>query len=300
MTRPLLLVVEDEPISCAVLVDILVEHGYEVVAAVTGADAWRQVETHAERLDAILLDRLLPDMDSLNLLLRLKADKRLTHLPVIMQTSLAGEQDVAEGLRAGAYYYLTKPFPPDTLLAIVRSAVQDRRDFLQLQQSLSQARNILGHLDYGEFWFRTQNEARDLALLTAHVAPDPARVVLGLTELMLNAVEHGNLAITYAEKSRLIAENRLEEEIERRLAQPEFAARRGHLHIRRTDAEVTYTIRDEGRGFDWRPFIEMSPARAFDTHGRGIAMSRLVSFDRLDYRGNGTEVVASVAVSAAP
>lgn len=299
MTRPLLLVVEDEPISREVLVGILAEHDYEVLAAVTGSDAWRQIEALGERLDAILLDRLLPDMDSLSLLLRLKADNRFTHLPVIMQTSLSNEQDIAEGLRAGAYYYLTKPFPPDTLLAIVRSAVQDRRDFVQLQQSLSQARNLLGHLDYGEFWFRTQNEARDLALLTAHVAPDPTRVVLGLTELMLNAVEHGNLGITYAEKSHLIAENRLAEEIERRLAQPEFAARRAHLHIRRTAAEVTYTIRDEGRGFDWRPFIEMSPARAFDTHGRGIAISRMVSFDRLDYRNNGTEVVASVAVSSA-
>ncbi len=296
MPKPLLLVVEDEPVSCEALVATLTDGGYDVLVAKTGAEAWQLIESHPEELDAVLLDRLLPDMDSLALLSRLKAEKRHEHLPVIMQTSLSSEQDVAEGLRAGAFYYLTKPFPADTLLAIVRSAVQDRRDFLQLQKSLSQARNILSHMEYGEFWFRTQDDARDLALLTAYVAPDPARVVLGLTELMLNAIEHGNLAITYAEKTRLIAENRLEDEISRRLALPEFAQRRAWLSIRKTEASVSYTIRDEGEGFDWRPFIEMSPARAFDTHGRGIAISRLLSFDRLDYLGSGAEVVASVDV----
>jgi anti-sigma regulatory factor (Ser/Thr protein kinase) len=43
-------------------------------------------------------------------------------------------------------------------------------------------------------------------------APDPSRVVLGLTELMLNAVEHGNLSISYDEKSRLIASDLLHQE----------------------------------------------------------------------------------------
>lgn len=294
MDKPLLLVVEDEPISREILVDTLQENGYELAVAITGEEAWQKIVLLHDRLDAILLDRLLPDMDALSLLVRLKADPGLTHVPVIMQTSLASEEDVADGLKAGAYYYLTKPFPPDTLLAIVRSAVQDRQDYLELQQSLRQARNILGHLERAEFWFRTQNEARDLATLTAHVAPDPTRVVLGLTELMLNAVEHGNLGISYAEKTRLIATNMLEAEVERRLHLPEFAQRRARLKIDRDAEGVHFTIRDEGEGFDWAPYIDMSPARAFDTHGRGIAMSKLLSFDRLEFHGAGNIVSGSI------
>ena len=42
--------------------------------------------------------------------------------------------------------------------------------------------------------------------------------------------------------------------------------------------------------------MEMSPERAFDTHGRGIAMSRLLSFDALDYRGCGNEVVGRTRI----
>lgn len=294
MPKPRLLVVEDEPISREVLVDTLREAGYEVLAAITGDDAWQIIATERDRLDAILLDRILPDMDSLSLLIRLKADPGLTHVPVIMQTSLSSEEDVADGLKAGAYYYLTKPFPPDTLLAIVHSAVQDRQEYLQLQQRLHQARNILGHLERAEFWFRTQDEARDLATLTAHVAPDPERVVLGLTELMLNAVEHGNLAISYEEKTRLIATNSLRDEVERRLHLPQYSNRRARLKIDRDDTAVHFVIRDEGMGFNWRPYLDMSPSRAFDTHGRGIAMSKLLSFDRLEFLGSGNEVAGSI------
>lgn len=294
MSKPFILIVEDEPLNREVLLDTLQDNGYEATVAATGAEAWQQIVEHHDRLDAILLDRLLPDMDSLQLLIKLRADAAMTHVPVIMQTSLSSEDEVAAGLRAGAYYYLTKPFPPATLLSIVRSAVQDRRDYLELQQSLRQARNILKHLNQAEFWFRTQSEARDLATLVAHAAPDPQRVVLGLTELMLNAVEHGNLEISYAEKTELIAANRLEEEIEARLRLPTYARRTARLKIDRNDSGVQFVIRDEGKGFDWRPFIEMSPTRAFDTHGRGIAMSRLLSFDRLEFRGSGNEVVCCI------
>lgn len=294
MDKPLILVVEDEPISCEVLVDTLHENGYDTVVAGTGAEAWQLINAHRGRLDAILLDRLLPDMDSLSLLVRFKADASQLHVPVIMQTSLSTEEDVADGLKAGAYYYLTKPFPPDTLIAIVRSAVQDRRDYLQLQHSLSQTRSILKHIERAEFWFSTHTEARDLAILAANVAPSPERVVLGLTELMLNAIEHGNLGISYAEKTLLINTDSLESELERRLTLPEYSHRRARLLIDRDGESVHFLVRDEGKGFDWSPFIDMSPTRAFDTHGRGIAMSKLLSFDELEYRGCGNEVVGRV------
>lgn len=294
MDKPLLLVVEDEPINREVLVDTLSNNGYAVITAETGVLAWQLIEKYLERLDAILLDRLLPDMDSLELLKRMKADASLVHVPVIMQTSLSTEADIADGLKAGAYYYLTKPYPPEMLLSIVRTAVRDWRDYLELQHSLRQTRSILSHLDRGEFWFATQMQARDLATLLAHAAPQPERVVLGLTELMLNAVEHGNLGISYHEKTRLIGDDRLQSEVERRLSLPEYAKRRAVLSIERTADSLKFIVRDDGNGFNWASFVEMSPKRAFDTHGRGIAMSRLISFDRIDYNARGNEVTAVV------
>jgi anti-sigma regulatory factor (Ser/Thr protein kinase) len=123
--------------------------------------------------------------------------------------------------------------------------------------------------------------------------------VLGLSELMINAVEHGNLGIGYAQKSALIDQGRLADEIRERLARPEFAGRRAELEVSRDENEVRFLIRDQGAGFDWQGYLEMSPDRAFDTHGRGIAMSRIISFDRLEYRGCGNEVLAAVRLPAA-
>ncbi len=291
---PHLLIVEDEEILLDILVDTLTEQGYAVEVAKTGEAARRLLSLHADTLDAVLLDRLLPDMDSLRLLPQIKSHPLLAHVPIIIQTSLTAPEDVAAGLNAGAYYYLTKPFPPETLLSIVRAALRDRLEYLTLQERIRNAECILRHLVRGEFMFRTQSEARDLAALIAQAAPDPSRVVMGLTELMLNAVEHGNLAITYEEKSRLIAADALGTEVERRLAEEPYSARSARLLLARTKDEIEFIVQDEGAGFNWQPFLEMAPDRAFDTHGRGIAMSRMLSFDHMEYRGQGNEVVCRV------
>jgi len=65
----------------------------------------------------------------------------------------------------------------------------------------------------------------------------------------------------------------------------------------RRSEEVTITIKDQGPGFDWRRYLEMSPDLAFQTHGRGIAMARALCFDGLDYLGVGNEVVCTMKVS---
>jgi DNA-binding response OmpR family regulator len=301
MTRlneiPRLLVVEDEEMLLDVLRDTLTDAHFEVVAVATGAAVRAEIAVQAGEFDAILLDRLLPDMDALALMPEIKSNPALAHVPVIIQTSMTRAEDIVAGLAAGAYYYLTKPFPPETLLSIVRAAVEDHRHFRHMQESLEQAQSMMQHLERGEFVFRTSGEARQLAMQIAHVAPDAGRVVLGLTELMLNAVEHGNLAITYDEKSRLIAGDSLAIEIERRLADPRYASRMVRVGIERQPDALCFTIRDEGAGFDWQGYLDMSPERAFDTHGRGIAMSRMISFDTMEYRGCGNEVCCRVITS---
>lgn len=294
MSKNCVLVVEDEPINLEMLTENLVEDGYETVSVAGGEAAWAMLEATPERFDAILLDRMMPDIDGIEVLRRMKSHQQLRHTPVIMQTGMAADTDVAEGLRAGAYYYLTKPFSADTLLAIVAAAISDYRAYRDLQCEARRVGQTLSCLQNARFFFRTPEEARNIATLAANAAPEPERVVLGLSELMLNAVEHGNLGITYDEKSVLIEECGLAEEIVRRLAKPAYTAKYAELVIERSAERIEFLIRDQGNGFDWQRYLEMSPERAFDTHGRGIAMSRLLSFDGLEYRGRGNEVLAFI------
>lgn len=294
MTQTCVLVVDDEPIGREVMAENLSDEGYSVVEADSGEAAWALIDAAPQRFDAILLDRLMPDMDGIEILRRVKSRSDMMHVPVIMQTGMTADADVLEGLKAGAYYYLTKPFAADTLLAIVAAAVRDYRGHLALEDEVKRQGSTLGCLVEARFVFRTPTEARNLATLLANVAPDPGRVVLGLSELMLNAIEHGNLEIGYQQKTQLIESDSLLGEIDRLLVLSEFSGRQAELLVQRNAQEVVYRIRDQGVGFNWSGFLEMSPDRAFDTHGRGIAMSRMISFDRLEYLGCGNEVEAAI------
>jgi anti-sigma regulatory factor (Ser/Thr protein kinase) len=133
--------------------------------------------------------------------------------------------------------------------------------------------------------------------MLSHACPDAQNVVLGLSELMLNAIEHGNLSITYQEKTDLIEAEALHAEIAHRLALPAYAERFATLVYERLDGKIQLLITDQGNGFDWRKFLDIDPARAFDSHGRGIAMARMLSFSELEYRGRGNEVLAVVNLS---
>lgn len=288
------LVVEDEPVSLSLLVENLEFEGYQVTGLSSGEEAWAELSRHPEAYDVILLDRLMPDMDGIEILHRMKQGPVPNQASVIMQTSLASDEDIVEGLKSGAYYYLTKPFKAQALLAIVGAAARDRRGYRKLQLDVHQAARSLSHLTQATFGFRSPGEAFDIATLLAKASPNPERTIGGLTELMLNAVEHGNLGITYQEKTALLTEGRLEEEIRHRLTLPEYAAKEASLTFRRTPQELEFRIEDQGQGFDWREFLELKPERAFHLHGRGIAMSRSMWFDRLEYLGCGNTVVAMV------
>ena len=134
-------------------------------------------------------------------------------------------------------------------------------------------------------------------MLLASTCPDPGNRALGLKELFFNAIEHGNLGITYDEKTRLEKEDSWKEELQRRLNLPENQDKYVVVHLERHAHEIVFIITDQGAGFDWRPYETMDPQRMFDSHGRGIAMARSLCFDELRYRGRGNEVMAIISLN---
>lgn len=293
---PSLLVVDDEPLNCEIIADFLDDERYDLSFAGDGMAALEALEAAPERFDAVILDRRMPRMDGMELLRRLRADARFDSLPVVMQTAAGEPAEVAEGLAAGAWYYLAKPYTGAALNRIVRAALYDRKNRQELARVGQELQGTLNLLRRAGFDFRTPDEARMLAVTLARLCADETSVAMGLSELMLNAVEHGNLGIGYQEKSALIEAGTWQEEIERRLADPAQAPRSAVLEIERDGEWLYFTIRDRGKGFDWREYLELSPARAFDSHGRGIAMARMLAFAALEYQGSGN----TVRVSARP
>jgi CheY-like chemotaxis protein/anti-sigma regulatory factor (Ser/Thr protein kinase) len=288
------LVVDDHALDRKLLTAYLTPEGYEVDTASDGVEAWGKLNAEPERYDVVLLDRTMPRMDGMQLLTRMKEEEHLRMVPVIMQTALARRDHILEGIRAGAYYYLTKPYDVDMLKSVVRTAVADHQAYREMQTQVKKGFDSLRLLDKATFTFQTVEEARDIGALLANTCPDPHATVIGLTELLVNAVEHGNLGITYEDKSKLFATGGWSEEVQRRLALPENASKRAEVSFERADGQLRFTIRDQGRGFDWQTYLQIDPQRAFDTHGRGIAMANRLSFSHIEYRGCGNEVVGTV------
>jgi DNA-binding response OmpR family regulator len=233
---------------------------------------------------------MMPVMDGMAVLGKLRADPHFASIPVIMQTAAADSTQVAEGLRAGVFYYLAKPFEAEVLLAVINAALQQYTTQQDLRAEVKKTQHLLGLATEGHFVFRTLADVHDLSLFLANFFPDPERMVVGIFELLLNAVEHGNLGITYEERTVLDEQGTWEQEVRRRLSLPEYANKQAHVRYEKKEEEIILTISDEGTGFEWDRYLEIDLNRVMHTHGRGIAMARLMSFDALRYEGPGNTV----------
>src|SRR5581483_1307159 len=114
-----ILVVEDQEDNRQILRDLFGTVGYELIEAENGEDALALAARR--RPDLILMDIQLPVMDGYEATRRLKADRALKDIPVIVVTSYALSGDEGKARAAGADAYVTKPYSPRDLLARVRA-----------------------------------------------------------------------------------------------------------------------------------------------------------------------------------
>ena len=296
MSKEHVLVVDDEQLNLFIIEEFLEQENLALEMHSNPLLAWDSLVSPTSDFSLIVLDRMMPELDGMELLRRIKGEARFAHIPVIMQTAASSPDQVREGLAAGAYYYLTKPYEPEALISIVRAALDDRRVRAQLRgQPLVQdeSQRLIGSVEYR---FVTLADVAELVPLLAGLCPVPDVVAPGLSDLMVNAVEHGNLAVTYQEKALLKWDGDWEAEIGRRQALPQFSSRYATVRAERLPTGLVFTITDQGQGFDWQKFLSFDPERAFDPNGRGIAMAKLMSFTSLEYQGKGNIVVATVAL----
>jgi class 3 adenylate cyclase/CheY-like chemotaxis protein len=117
-----ILIVDDNPENLDILQTRLARHGYEILTARDGEEA---LATARETLpDLILLDIMMPKLDGIEVCRRLKADRSLPFIPIIMVTAKADSKDIVAGLEAGGDEYLTKPVDQAALVARVKSMLR--------------------------------------------------------------------------------------------------------------------------------------------------------------------------------
>jgi CheY-like chemotaxis protein len=287
-----LLVVEDNPTTLHLLTRILEDEGYDVTQACNGLEAMNELKNREEDFDVILLDRMMPMMDGMEVTRKILSDSKLKHIPIVMQTAADQPEQISEGIKAGVFYYLTKPVERSTLLSVVSSAVKEVRQRRVLREEMLRHRLSFGLIQVLKGSCRTLEEAESLASFLANCFPDSDRALTGISELLINGVEHGNLGISYDDKTRLMDENIWRQEVDRRLTLPEYADKQLTVIFEKKGDTYYLQVTDQGEGFNWKSFLEFDPSRASHNHGRGIAMANMIAFDRLVYNEKGNQVTA--------
>jgi len=158
-------------------------------------------------------------------------------------------------------------------------------------RKLKESEKPLAFLEEGTFRFRTIAEAELLAVRLASATPDPEHA-MPIAELLMNAVEHGNLSISYEEKTQLVDGNMWVAEVERRLALPENAGKDVLVRMKKERESLRIEIQDQGPGFDYQQFMQLDESRVFHNHGRGIAIARASL--NIEYLGTGSKVVVTI------
>ena len=113
-----ILLVEDEPELAQLMKECLLEGGYEILIAREGPEGLEKART--EKPDLILLDLMLPRLDGHRICGLLKKDRRFAHIPVIILTGKAHDEEARLAREMGAEAFFTKPFQSEALLGKIR------------------------------------------------------------------------------------------------------------------------------------------------------------------------------------
>ncbi len=109
-----IMVVDDDPDLVTILTIMLEQNEYNVRQAYSGVQLFSNLE--GQKPDLIILDVMMPHMDGLEVLERLKADQETSSIPVILLTAQGEFENIMSGYKKGADYYITKPFTKSQLV----------------------------------------------------------------------------------------------------------------------------------------------------------------------------------------
>jgi anti-sigma regulatory factor (Ser/Thr protein kinase)/PAS domain-containing protein len=135
-----------------------------------------------------------------------------------------------------------------------------------------------------------------LVRVLSHKIPDfkVEAIRTGLREILVNSIEHGNLGITFEEKSKYLAQGDYLQLIHSRQKDEIFGKRKVKVEYNLSPNFVTYRVTDEGNGFNYRDVHALNSSKEFvREHGRGIMLAESI-FDKVEYNEIGNSVLLTI------
>jgi CheY-like chemotaxis protein len=282
------IVVDDSPTQAMDLRQRLVRGGFHVTVAPSPSEALKIVERQTP--DVLLTDLVMQEMDGLELVRRVR--RKHPGLPIILMTAAGTEESAVAALRAGAAGYVAKKNlgrdlfrTLENVLLQWRAATAEERAARHLTRTRS--RFVLG-VDSALMSPLIGRLQANLRRLNLFDETEQTRIGMALREALANAIEHGNLEASSKLREddetvyhRLLAERR---------QQPPYCDRRVFVAAEESRQGVTYTIRDEGPGFDPSTLPDPTdPANLERISGRGLLLIHAF-MDEVRHNATGNEI----------
>jgi CheY-like chemotaxis protein len=290
-----ILVIDDEGPVREVLKLALGDRGYRVYEA---EDGRRGVEVFTDhKPDIVITDVNMPEMTGIEVTQDIK--KLDTGADVVIMTGFGSEDLLIEALRAGASNYIKKPIVFKELFTILdgiylKKSIKKRYEVLK--DNLVEEQKIIAiDNDVTKVWGTVNQVLFNLPprLQDRHV--EGAK--LGLYEVIVNAIEHGNLGITYEEKEKTLNDGSYHSLLQERLGRANEQGKKVFIQSTLNGSGVTIEVRDEGIGFDFTKLAPMLDTEGImSAHGRGILLASLY-YDRVEYVDPGNKVILRKAFS---
>lgn len=283
-----ILVAEDSATQRAEIEILLEDSGFEVTVAVNGLEALNSMQDFVP--DIVLTDLHMPEMNGLELVEAVRRD--FSGVPVIVITADGTEELASQALKAGATSYIPKRVIEKDLLPTLR----DVADMLESQRNEDRLAEAIVS---SEVIYRIPNDhtlatalisrlERQLMELKVVDDTEVFRILMGIKEAIINAIDHGNLELDSALRDLDDNSYRLMGE-ERQHAAP-YADRRVTIRASVHAEEIRFVISDEGPGFSPDQIPDPTdPENLLRPHGRGLML--IQSFmDSIAHNETGNEI----------
>lgn len=291
------LLVDDDRSALLVMASRIETLGYKVLSATNGAEAFAIMRENPSAADIVMTDRMMPVLDGLGLTRRLKREAATKHIPIILLTGAKDPEDVTAGIAAGAFYYLTKPPSEQLVATVLASALQEVMRFRKVRADLMGHQSAFRNMEVVRFRLSRPDEVDGVVSMLASMQEAPDKTIQGIYELVQNGIEHGVYRFGLEAKSALTREGRFEEALADRVRDPAYAGGFVEATAMRRDDGIHINVKDNGPGFNWRPFLKTDPSRSGAACGRGIARAANFAFDKLFYDEKGNQAAAFVGTS---
>jgi CheY-like chemotaxis protein len=134
--QSIILAIDDDENNLALMTNYLKGKGHSILTVYGAKEGLSFLKTTQKKIKVIILDWMMPEISGIEFLRIIKRMENILHIPVILQTAKSSQGDIAQGMKEGAYQYLTKPFSREVFISMVSSAIKEFDRFNSMSKSI--------------------------------------------------------------------------------------------------------------------------------------------------------------------